>query len=196
MLLSDERTEFDRLARDELPGLRALARQLERGDADDLVQESMLRACRSFGSLRDPAAAPAWLRTILRNVWRDRVRARHAGPSIELSDDPEALPPLMEDTGTEPPLYADTLHLADLGRFNVHDVRVVLARLPRRYRAPLVRHYLHGYATQEIADELDLPLGTVLSQLHRGRQRFARALASYAAESGLLDDDDDEHVRR
>src|SRR5918995_4032979 len=75
VLETSDRAAFQQLARDELAGLYALARGLGgRCDAEDLVQESLLRAFRSFGSLRDHGARARWLRVILTNVWRDRVR--------------------------------------------------------------------------------------------------------------------------
>ncbi|WP_165492099.1 RNA polymerase sigma factor [Egibacter rhizosphaerae] len=181
------RSELERLARDELAGLRALARRLTRAEAEDLVQESLLRACRSFHSLRDPVAAPAWLRSILINVWRDRVRTIHARPrEIPTDGDDASAPRDVADLSTPPP-FAETLHVDSVDAFSAHDVRVLLDQLPDRYRLPLVLRYLHGWSTHEIAGHLDLPLGTVLSQLHRGRERLARALRRYAEEADVGD---------
>jgi hypothetical protein len=67
--------EFADLAREQLPRLYALARQLVGEDAEDLVQECLLKACRAYGELRDAQAAPAWLTRILVNCARDRFRA-------------------------------------------------------------------------------------------------------------------------
>jgi RNA polymerase sigma-70 factor (ECF subfamily) len=82
--------------------------------------------------------------------------------------------------------YSDTLHLDFLDSFCEDDVHTVLQRLPARYRAPLVLRYLEGFSTKQIAGVLELPLGTVLSQLHRGRKLFERALWDNATESGAL----------
>ena len=62
----------------------------------------------------------------------------------------------------------------------------MLLRLPELYRAPLVLRYMDGFATKEIARLLDVPLGTVLARLHRGRKRFEQELWAYAQETGLL----------
>lgn len=62
----------------------------------------------------------------------------------------------------------------------------MLQRLPPLYRAPLVLRYMEGFRTKQIARVLELPLGTVLSQLHRGRKLFERALWGYAGESGVM----------
>jgi RNA polymerase sigma-70 factor, ECF subfamily len=189
LLQTHERTALQRLARDELPGLYALARRLGGVDPGDLVQDALLRACRSFGSLRDHRAGPKWLRTILTNVWRDSLR--HDGRGLdEVPVEQEETFSLYRTLEEEDPFpYSDTLHVDFLGAFSEEDVHLVLERLPLLYRAPLVLRYIEGFATAEVAGMLDLPEGTVLSQLHRGRQRFERELWTYAKESGLLDDD-------
>lgn len=181
-----ERELLQRLAREQLPGLYALARRLAGDGAEDLVQEALLRACRSIGSLRDPQAGPKWLRVILTNVWRDRLRKDGREPDeVELDeDDGFSLYRTLVDEDPFP--YSDTLHVDFLGAFSEHDVHVVLGRLPPLYRAPLVLRYVEGFSCQEVADALELPLGTVLSQVHRGRQRFEREMWNYAEESGLL----------
>jgi RNA polymerase sigma-70 factor, ECF subfamily len=187
MLQTRERAALQQLARDELPGLYALARRLAGADAEDLVQEALARACRSFHELRDPVAGPKWLRVILANVWRDRLRKDGREPD-EVHFDEEERFSLYATLVEEDPLpYSDTLHVDFLGAFSEQDVHLLLQRLPGRYRAPLVLRYLEGFDTSEIADMLDLPLGTVVSQLHRGRQRFEREMWEYAEESGLLE---------
>ena len=188
MLQTTEKTALQQLARDELPGLYALARRLGGEDPEDLVQEALLRACRSFGSLQDRQAGPKWLRVILTNVWRDRLRRDYRAPD-ELPVEQEETFSLYRRLEEEDPLpYSDTLHIDFLGAFSEYDVHVVLWRVPPLYRAPLVLRYVEGFATAEVASMLDLPLGTVLSQLHRGRQRFEREMWAYAEESGLLAD--------
>jgi RNA polymerase sigma-70 factor, ECF subfamily len=188
VLETSERTELQQLVRAELPGLYALAWQLAGPDAEDLVQEALLRACRRFGTLRDRRAAGRWLRVILTNVWRDRLRRDDREPDevpIDEDDDFSLYRILVDE---DPLPYSDTLHVDFLGAFSEHDVHVVLLRLPPRYRAPVVLRYVEGFSTDEIAEMLALPRGTVLSQLHRGRKRFERELWRYAEESELLAD--------
>jgi RNA polymerase sigma-70 factor (ECF subfamily) len=186
VLHTSDRAEFQRLARDELAGLYALARRLTGRDAEDLVQEALLRACRSFASLRDRRAGGQWLRVILTNVWRDRVRKVSRAPTEVPLDDVECFSLYRTLVEEDPLPYSDTLHLDFLGSFSEDDVHKVLQRLPPLYRAPLVLRYMEGFPTKQIARVLELPLGTVLSQLHRGRKRFERALWDYAAETGTL----------
>ncbi|MBW3620503.1 MAG: RNA polymerase sigma factor [Actinobacteria bacterium] len=190
MLETAERTSLQALARAELPGLYALARQLAGTSAEDLVQETLLRACRSIHRLRDPKAAPRWLRVILVNVWRDGLRKAGRDPR-EIPVEDEVTFSLYRTLAEEDPLpYSDTMHVDFLGAFSKRDVQLVLGRLPDLYRVPLVLRYIEGFSTTDIAQLLELPPGTVYSTLHRGRQRFERALWDYAEESGLLDDHD------
>lgn len=188
MLGVDERTELQRLCRQELPGLYSLARRLGGAEPEELVQDTLERACRSFRTLRDRQAACKWLRTILTNVWRDRMRRDGRLPDqVPVEDEGDfSLYRTLEEEDPFP--YSDTLHIDFLGGFSEHDVHVVLERLPLRYRAPLVLRYIEGFDATEVASLLDLPDGTVMSQLHRGRQRFERELWAYAVESGLVDD--------
>lgn len=178
---------FRRLAVAELPALYSLARRLVQRGAEDLVQETLLRAYRSFDSLQSDERAGPWLKSILVNVFRDELR-RQARAVEELAVDPSEGFSLYRTLITEDPFpYSDTLHHDFLGAFAKEDVREVLMRLPEIYRAPLVLHYMEGWATKEVARMLDVPLGTVLARLHRARKRFESELWAYANESGLLE---------
>ena len=188
MIEAGDRTKesFQRLVAAELPGLYSLARRLVRDRAEDLVQEALLRAYRSFGTLKEDPAAGRWLKRILVNVFRDELR-RQARTVEELPVEQVEDFSLYQTLAEHDPLpYSDTLHHDFLQAFGREDVREVLLRLPELYRAPLVLRYMDGFATKEIARMLDAPLGTILARLHRGRQRFERELWTYAQETGLL----------
>ena len=182
----DQEATFETLARDQIPRLYSLARRLADQNAEDLVQECLLRACRSFDTLASPEAGPAWLQTILVNTFRDRLRKQaHSVHEVPVEEVDEFS--LYRTIADEDPLpYSDTLHLDFLHAFGVEDVRAVLLRLPEIYRTPLVLRYIQGFATKEIARMVDAPLGTVLARLHRGRKLFERQMWTYADESGLL----------
>ena len=180
------REAFKRLAAAELPALYALARRLVRDGAEDLVQEALLRAYQSFGTLKENAAAGRWLKMNLVNAFRDQLR-KQARSVRELPMDGIEDFSLYQTLIEEDPLpYSDTLHHDFMRAFGKEDVREVLMRLPELYRAPLVLRYMDGFATKEIAGMLGVPLGTVLARLHRGRKRFERELWAYAQETGLL----------
>lgn len=180
------REAFQALARAQLPRLLALARHLTRDGAEDLVQDALLRGYRSYASLRDDQAGGSWLRAILVNVHRDRLR-QHARSFEELpAADPDDFSLYRTIAEEDPFPCSDTLHLDFLQSFGKEDVRQVLLRLPDIYRIPLVLCHMEGYATKEIARLCQVPLGTVLARLHRGRKAFEREMWSYAQEHGLL----------
>lgn len=188
MLKTADRSTLQQLALDELPGLYALARRLTGSTltAEDLVQETLLRACTSFERLRDPAAGPKWLRVIMANLWRDDLRKRGRRPQeipVDQQDDFSLYRTLVDE---DPLPYSDTLHVDFIGAFSAEDIELVLARVPEHFRAVLVLRYVGGFDTREVADLLEMPHGTVYSHLHRGRKAFERALWEYAQESDLL----------
>jgi RNA polymerase sigma-70 factor, ECF subfamily len=82
--------------------------------------------------------------------------------------------------------YSDSLHLDFLEEFGAEDVRAVVMQLPMLYRIPVVLVYMDGYLAREVASMLDIPLGTVLARLHRGRKLFEKQLWDYADANGLL----------
>jgi RNA polymerase sigma-70 factor, ECF subfamily len=177
---------FRALATGELPRLYRLARRLARDEAEDAVQDCLLRAYRSFAQLRHEAAGPSWLTAILVNCCRDREDARARRPEpVDLSDvDDFSLYRTIADEDPFP--YSDSLHLDFLEQFGREDVRAVVAALPLIYRAPLVLVHMEGYRVKEVAFMLEVPLGTMLARLHRGRKLFERQLWEYAEEHGLL----------
>jgi RNA polymerase sigma-70 factor (ECF subfamily) len=180
------REAFQRLAAAELPALYSLARRLVRDGAEDLVQESLIRGYRSFGSLKDDVAAGRWLKSILVNVFRDELRKRARSVEELRVEEVDSFSLYRTLAEVDPFPYSDTLHLDFLRAFGKDDVREVLLRLPEIYRAPLVLRYMDGFATKEIARMLEVPLGTVLARLHRARKRFETELWAYAEETELL----------
>ncbi len=178
--------EFGELARQQLPRLYSLARQLVHEDAEDLVQECLLKAHRSVDDLRDEQAAPAWLTRILVNCARDRYRMRDRRPRESPLPDVEDFSLYRTIAAEDPFPYSDSLHLDFLCRFGPEDVWAVLRGLPELYRVPLVLVHMHDTATKQAARTLGVPLGTLLARLHRGRKLFERDLWDYAVTHDLL----------
>lgn len=181
-----ERPPFSELARSELGALYSLARRLTDDDPEDLVQDCLLRAFRAYDSLNDPAAGGRWLRAILVNAFRDRLRKRGrtvAETSLdEASEDFSLYRAIAEE---DPFPYSDSLHLDFLACFGKEDVRAVLLRLPpctgRRSCC----------ATWKGSPPKHRPapggaLGTALARLHRGRKRFEKEMWAYAKSHHLL----------
>jgi RNA polymerase sigma-70 factor (ECF subfamily) len=180
---------FRELARAQLPRLYSLARRLIGDEAEDAVQDCLLKGFQRFHQLSEEAAGPAWLTSILVNCCRDRMRVRARRPSEIDFDEVERFSLYRTIAYEDPFPYSDSLHLDFLGGFGVEDVRAVLLRLPDLYRIPLVLVYMDGFLAKEVARMLGVPLGTVLSRLHRGRKLFERQLWEYAHDSGLLRED-------
>ena len=177
---------FRRLAERELARLYGLARRLVGDDAEDVVQECLLRAYRSFSRLESEVAAGKWLTSILVNCCRDHWRAQgRRVETVELEQVDEFS--LFRKIADEDPFpYSDSVHLDFLQQFDGEDVRAILASLPDLYRVPLVLVHMAGYHVKEVAFELEVPLGTMLARLHRGRKLFERELWSYAERHELL----------
>jgi RNA polymerase sigma-70 factor, ECF subfamily len=176
---------FKEVVRPHLSALYGLACRLAGQRAEDLVQDCLVRAFRGFDRLRDEDAAGAWLRQILLNLARDEARA-DARRADEVPDE-HVGESLYRRIADEDPLpYSDTLHLDFLSCISVPDVWAVLDRLPPHHRTPLVLVHMYGVPVREAAKALDVPEGTLLSRLHRGRRRFEQLLWEYAEQHDLL----------
>jgi RNA polymerase sigma-70 factor, ECF subfamily len=165
-------------------------------DAEDLLQETLLHAVRGQGRLRDPRRVRPWLFTIATNAWRDRQRARSRRPAT-VPLDPDTVDEefsLFATVAIEDPFpYSDELHLDFLRLFRDEDLQAVFGAISPPYRLPLILTTVHGFSCKESAAILDIPLGTLLSRLHRGRKQLERGLWDYAVQRGLVkvSDDDD-----
>lgn len=177
---------FRDLAREQLPRMYSLARRLVGDDAEDAVQDCLLKAFQRYHQVNDRAAAPAWLTSILVNCCRDRGRARARRPEEVDFDEVEQFSLFRTIAYEDPFPYSDSLHLDFIGEFDREDVRAVLMRLPELYRIPVVLVYMDGYLAREVAQMLGVPLGTLLARLHRGRKLFEKQMWDYAEETGLL----------
>ena len=157
---------FEILARALVPGLYRYAWWLcrDRTLAEDLVQETLLRAWRSLDSLREEAAARQWLITILRHEFVRELSKRRE--TVDIHDLPLADP--HASVGG-----ADT---------DVQDVRRAMHKLEPEYREPLVLQVLMGCTTQEIAELLNLTQGAVLTRLFRARNQLRELLGGGAAQ--------------
>ncbi len=141
----------------------------EKGTAEDLVQETYLRAWRFLDSLKDESAAKSWLTTILR---RENAR-RFERKQFDYSDvEMDTIAADREDFDVRPEVLA---------------LRNAMRRLPVKYREPLILQVLEGYNLEEIAAIFDLPRNTVATRLHRARQKLRKFLSG--EEEALLVDE-------
>jgi RNA polymerase sigma-70 factor (ECF subfamily) len=164
-------------------------------DAEDLLQETLLHAMRGVRELRDRQRAKAWLFAIATNAWRDAARARAREVStvpLDAGEEDDDFS-LFQTVAIEDPFpYSDELHLDFLRLFRDEDVQQVFASIPGPYRLPLILTVVHGFSCKEAAAILDVPLGTVLSRMHRGRKRLERGLWQYAVANGLITTSDED----
>jgi RNA polymerase sigma-70 factor (ECF subfamily) len=185
--MESSRTEsFRELASAQLPRLYSIARRLVGDDAEDAVQDCLLKGYERYDQLKAAEAGPAWLTSILVNSCRDHARAESRRPREIDIDEVERFSLYRKIAYEDPFPYSDSLHLDFLAGFGPDDVHAVLMRLPLMYRVPLVLVYMEGFLAKEVARRLGVPLGTVLARLHRGRKVFEKELWEYANETGLL----------
>lgn len=186
------RQSFAQVARDHLDRLYGFCLRLtgDPADAEDLVQESLLRGMRAYDALREPARAKGWLFAIATNAWRDMLRARNRELRTTSLDDLDADADefsLFQTLAIEDPFpYSDQLHLDFLRLFRDDDVRAVFASITPAFRLPIVLTVVHGFSCKEAAAVLGIPLGTLLSRLHRGRKQLERGLWDYAVANALV----------
>jgi RNA polymerase sigma-70 factor, ECF subfamily len=187
-----EREPFADLARDHLDRLYGFCVRLSNdpSDAEDLVQETLIRAMRAYGDLRDPSRATGWLFAIATNAWRDlsRVRSREIRtvPIDALDADGDEFSLFQTIIIEDPFPYSDELHLDFLRLFRDEDVTAVFGSITPAFRLPLILTVVHGFSCKEAAGILEIPLGTLLSRLHRGRKQLERGLWDYAVANGLV----------
>jgi RNA polymerase sigma-70 factor (ECF subfamily) len=180
----------ERFERDALPLLREMyagALRLTRNpaDAEDLVQETYLRAFRAFSSFEEGTNLRAWLYRILTNAFINLYRKRQREPQTVSDDElPEwYLYDQLAEGGAE--ASAESLVLESLPD---EDVQAALAELPEQFRLAVLLADIEGFSYREISQILEIPLGTVMSRLHRGRRALEKRLLDVMRERGLVRD--------
>ncbi len=177
---------FSELVAASLPRTYRVARRLAGNGAEDLVQETLMRAYQRLGQLQHPEAGPAWMSAIMLNVYRDGLRRAQRSVDELAFDNVDQFSLYRKVEAEDPFPYSDSRHLDFVARLGRQDVRAVLLTVPEIYRAPRVPHYAEGYTTEEIPRGLRVPPGTFLARLHRARKLFERELWNYADREELL----------
>jgi RNA polymerase sigma-70 factor, ECF subfamily len=155
-----------------LDGLYGYAMVLSRNtaEAEDLVQETCLRALRAIDGLRAEGSVKSWLFTILRNIWLNQLRQRRTGPDfIELDAD--------ENRTYEPADVRQDPHNGFVNKVEREQVRVAIQQLPVEFREIIILREYEELSYQEIAGLLGCPIGTVMSRLARARARLRDLLS-------------------
>jgi RNA polymerase sigma-70 factor (ECF subfamily) len=158
-----------------LDGLYGYALVLARNsaEAEDLVQETCLRAFRALGRLRANSNVKSWLFTILRNIWLNQLRQRRSTPEmVELDSD---------GAGTkEPPDTSKDPHAVYVSELEREQVRAAIEQLPVEFREIIILREYEELSYQEIGAVLDCPPGTVMSRLARARSKLRELLSLVA----------------
>jgi RNA polymerase sigma-70 factor (ECF subfamily) len=182
------RERFEREVVPQLQGLYAAALRMTRdpADAEDLVQETTMRAYRGFAGFQEGTNLRAWLYRILTNSFINNYRKKQRQPvTVEGPDDVDEwyLFDKLGSTNVEPSAETEVLD-----RIPDADVKAALEALPEQFRMAVLLADVEGFSYKEIAEILDVPIGTVMSRLHRGRRSLERALYDVARERGLIDE--------
>jgi RNA polymerase sigma-70 factor, ECF subfamily len=178
---------FDRDVLPLLPGLYGAALRMTRNpaDAEDLLQEATLRAYRGFASFQEGTNLKAWLYRILTNSFINTYRKRQREPKTV--DGPEDLDEwfLFDRLGSQS--VARSAEEDVLENIPDADVKAALESIPENFRMAVLLADVEGFSYTEIAEITDVPIGTVMSRLHRGRKALEKALYGVAKERGLVD---------
>lgn len=156
-------------------------------DAEDLVQETFLKAYRSYASFTEGTNLRAWLFRILTNTHINRYRSKQRRPEETELDDLENLYLYRRLGGADRHGRSAEDELMDL--FGEAEVVAAVEALPESYRMAVLLADVEGFAYKEIAEILDIPIGTVMSRLHRGRKALEKALYEFAVNRGLTTPD-------
>jgi RNA polymerase sigma-70 factor, ECF subfamily len=181
------RERFERDVVPLLPNLYGAAMRMTRNptDAEDLVQETYLRAYRGFAGFKEGTNLKAWLYRILTNSFINTYRKKQREPQIV--DGPEDVDEwyLYDKLGGRSVEVSAENEVLD--RIPDTDVKAALESLPENFRIPVLLADVEGFAYKEIAEIMETPIGTVMSRLHRGRKALEKALWETARERGLVD---------
>jgi RNA polymerase sigma-70 factor (ECF subfamily) len=167
------------------PQLYSAALRMTRNpaDAEDVVQETFLKAYRAYASYTEGTNLKAWLYRILTNTYINKYRKAQRRPSeVELGElqDLYLYKRLGEASGASQSAESDMLD-----EFVDTDVIEALESLPETFRFPVLLADVDGFSYKEIAEMLDIPIGTVMSRLHRGRKALQKKLWDVAQEHGI-----------
>ena len=185
--MADQATFADQ-AMQHIPSLYTAALRMTRNpaDAEDLVQETYLKAYRAFGSFQEGTNLKAWLYKILTNTFINSYRARKRRPEESDVDDVEELYLYRRLGGAEAAAAGRSAEDQVLDMFTDDEVKAALEALPEQFRLAVLLADVEGFSYKEIAEIMEVPIGTVMSRLHRGRRALQKALVEFGRERGLV----------
>ena len=186
-----DQAQFDELAMEYMPQLYNHLLRMTRDPAlaEDLLQETYLRAFRGFPGFREGTNLRAWLYKIATNTFINEYRRQQRRPDLRSIDDMEEHALHGALGGLEQAAQQGaTPEAAVLDSIADETVKAALEALPEQFRIPVLLADVDGFSYKEIAEMLDVPIGTVMSRLHRGRKWMQKRLYDFAKERGLVDE--------
>jgi RNA polymerase sigma-70 factor (ECF subfamily) len=156
-------------------------------DAEDLVQETYLKAYRAFDTFTEGTNLKAWLYRILTNTYINTYRTKKRRPEEQELDDTEDFYLYRRLGGLEAAQIGRSAEDELFDLFTDTEVKDALEALPEQFRMAVLLADVEGFSYKEMAEILDVPIGTVMSRLHRGRRGLQKRLYEFAIERGLLD---------
>jgi RNA polymerase sigma-70 factor (ECF subfamily) len=186
-LTEDERRRFQEDALPLLDSLYGAALRMTRNpaDAEDLVQETMLRAYRAFDRFEAGTNLKAWLFRILTNAYINTYRKRQREPQKVSSDEVEEFD-LYQELKNHDSQFEATPESIVLDSLVDSDIINAIDDLPEQFRLAVVLSDIEGFTYAEMAEIMDVPMGTVMSRLHRGRKALQRRLWNIARDRGIV----------
>jgi RNA polymerase sigma-70 factor (ECF subfamily) len=183
-----DQAQFADLAMEYMGSLYSAALRMTRSpsDAEDLVQETYLKAYRAFGSFKEGTNLKAWLYRILTNTFINSYRARKRRPEQTDIDDVEDLYLYRRLGGLEAVSAGRSAEEEVLEHFTEGEVKAAVEALPEQFRMAVLLVDVEGFSYKEIAEILDIPIGTVMSRLHRGRKALQKTLHDFGMQRGLV----------
>jgi RNA polymerase sigma-70 factor (ECF subfamily) len=179
---------FSDLAMEYMPALYTAALRMTRNaaDAEDLVQETYLKAYRAFASFESGTNLKAWLYRILTNTYINTYRAKKRRPEIADVEDVEDLYLYRHLSGDQAPGLGRSAEDEALDRFTDTDVKAAIEALPDTFRMAVLLADVEGFSYKEIAEITEVPIGTVMSRIHRGRKALQKTLVDRGRTRGLV----------
>jgi RNA polymerase sigma-70 factor, ECF subfamily len=190
-----DQARFAELAMEHMPSLYSAALRMTRNpaDAEDLVQETFLKAYRAFDRFEDGTNLKAWLYKILTNTFINSYRAARRRPEKADVEDVEDLYLYRRLGGLQAAGAGRSAEDEVFDRFTDDEVKQAIESLPEAFRIAVLLADVEGFSYKEIADITDVPIGTVMSRIHRGRKALQKALHDYASARGLVGSADSGH---
>jgi RNA polymerase sigma-70 factor (ECF subfamily) len=186
-LTDEEKRRFQEEAMPLLDSLYAGALRMTRNpaDAEDLVQEAMMRGYRAFNRFEPGTNLKAWLFRILTNAYINTYRKKQREPRKVSQDEIEDFD-LYRELKDHDPNLSVTPETIVLDSLVDSDILEAIDDLPEQFRMAVVLSDVEGFSYAEMAQIMDVPMGTVMSRLHRGRKALQKRLWDIARDRGIV----------